>query len=194
MGELRPKEGERRRSPRFNCGGRATLYRLPFDGKSIPANLRNLSCGGLCVDVTQPVEPGARAEVVVCVNSVSFRAAALVRNQKETSGTSLQFVQLGTVAKEVLDDLLARLAKVQALNRKLRTARIDEDLEQMLSEERMLVEQKQFRAFVAGNCGVWVARERKGADSEAQVQGVQQEPEAKAEVVVPQLIEIDLFG
>ena len=70
------------------------------------------------------------------VNASSFRAAALVKAQKDVSSTSLEFVQISAGGKDVLEDLLERLAKVQALNRKLRSSRIDEDTRRMLADKR----------------------------------------------------------
>jgi hypothetical protein len=131
------RDGERRRSPRFPCAGQATICGLPLDGKSIPATLRNLSAGGICVSIATPVELGARTEIVVRANAASFRAAALVAG-RTALGTGLQFLQVSARGKDVLADLLEQLARLQALNRKLRSPRIDEDTERMLTTRRDL--------------------------------------------------------
>jgi len=135
VGDHGSKPGERRAAPRFSCGGRATIYRLPMDGTAIPASLRNLSVGGICLDLAHDVEPGTRTELAVRINASSFRASALVRERGEGSGTSLVFVKLSAGGKEVLADLLARMAQIQALSRKLRAPRVDEGTKQMLARK-----------------------------------------------------------
>ena len=182
MGESRLKQGERRKSPRFNVGGSAKIYCLPFDGDAIFLGaLRNLSSGGICLAMGPPFEPGALMEVVVQVNTASFRAAAVVRAQRDPSATSLEFVQISTGAKGVLADVLGRLAKMQELNRRLRASRLDADT------ERMLAEQGKYRVVRFGG------ESRLAVEADPALAG---EPEITREskVVEPRLIEIDLFG
>ncbi len=181
VAELDSTVAERRRSPRFNCGGRANIYCLPFDGTAVAGTLRNLSLGGICLDMASAVEPGARMEVLVRVNAASFRAAALVRGQRDISGTCLEFVQISAGAKDVLGDVLVRLAKMQALNRRLRESQTDKDIERLLAEEG------KFRLVRIGGGDASMVR----ADSV-----VADEPgtAGECEIVEPRLIEIDLFG
>jgi hypothetical protein len=181
VAELDYTVGERRRSPRFNCSGRAKIYCLPFDGKAISGTLRNLSLGGICLEMSPAVEPGARMEVLVRVNAASFRAAALVRGQRDISGTCLEFVQISAGAKDVLADLLAGLAKMQALNKRLRESRLDKDTERMLAKEG------KFRVVRVGGRDMSVVR----ADS---VFADEPEMSNECEIVEPRPIEIDLFG
>ncbi len=181
---------ERRRSPRFTCGGRAAIYCLPSDGRSIAGTLRNLSEGGICLDLAQPVEPGARTEILLRVNAASFRAAALVKGQRERSSTCMQFVEISVGGRDVLADVLARLARLQALNRKLRADRVDADT------ERALADQAGFRLVTTGGVGMsnWVAR----YGTEGQSPLVMVEPEEIIEREMGgarvELIDIDLFA
>ena len=179
VGEPDPKDGERRRSPRFCCSGHAKIYCLPFDGKSIAGTLRNLSLGGICLDLAHPIEPGARTELIVRVNDASFRAAALVRGQRDALGASLQFMQLSAGGREVLAELLERLARVQVLNRKLRSSHIDEET------ERILAERPKFRIARAASCAI-------GASST--VQACEPEEATGSQIVVAEGFAIDLFG
>lgn len=175
------KDNERRRSPRFHCGGEVKVYCLPFDGRSIPGTLRNLSLGGVCLEIARPVEPGARAEVVVSVNAASFRAAALVKEQKEVGGTSLEFLQIGAVAKDVLADLLTQLAQMQWLNRRLRSPRTEADIKKMLMKRAVRVGGGKSKAVIAVASGGLMPSEVGGAaviEPELEVEG----------------FEIDLFG
>ncbi len=131
--------------------------------------------------MTPAVEPGARMEVLVRVNAASFRAAALVRGQRDLSGTCLEFVQISAGAQDVLADLLARLAKMQALNRRLRASRLDKDAERMLAEEG------KFRLVRVGGRDLSVERADSGFADEPEMAG-------ECEIVEPRLVEIDLFG
>ena len=180
MAHLGSKDSERRRSPRFNCGGQATVYCLPLDGTSISATLRNLSSGGICLDASQPIKLGARAELVVRVNTSSFRAAALAIGRSELSGTSLQFVRISAGGKETLADLLERLARLQALNRRLRSSRIDPDT------ERALAQRQASRFLITEKNGVSEVE-----PSLCLVEKGSVEPESEQ---WQQLIRIDLFG
>ncbi len=140
-----------------------------------------MSSGGICLEMTPAVEPGARMEVLVRVNAASFRAAALVRGQRDLSGTCLEFVQISAGAQDVLADLLARLAKMQALNRRLRASRLDKDAERMLAEEG------KFRLVRVGGRDLSVERADSGFADEPEMAG-------ECEIVEPRLVEIDLFG
>lgn len=183
------KASERRRSPRFTCGGRAAIYCLPYDGRSIPGTLRNLSEGGICLDLAQPVEPGARTEIVVRVNAASFRAAALVKGQRQPSSTCMQFVEISTGGRDALADVLDRLARLQTLNRKLRADRMDAETERALAEEAG------FRLVTTRGAGMsnWIARH--GAEGQSPL--VRGEPEEIMEREIAgarvELIDIDLF-
>ncbi|MFZ1919739.1 MAG: PilZ domain-containing protein [Terriglobales bacterium] len=182
VAEFDSTAAERRRSPRFNCGGRAKIYCLPFDGTSLSGTLRNLSLGGICLDMAAAVEPGARMEVLVRVSAASFRAGALVRGQRDSSGTSLEFVQISAGAKDVLADLLVRLATLRALNGRLRSSRLDEDT------ERLLMQEGKVRFAMVGKAG------RSAVPADSFVFADEQETSGECEIVEPRLIEIDLFG
>ncbi|MGA9529916.1 MAG: PilZ domain-containing protein [Terriglobales bacterium] len=184
MTTVDPKGEDRRRNPRFVCGGCATIYHVPFNGTSISASLRNVSVGGLCLDMASPVDPGARTEVVLRVNASSFRAAALVKGQTGVSGTSLEFVQISAGGKDVLEELLERLAKVQALNRRLRSSRVDEDTRRMLSEK------KKFRVVGVGDVSRVIGI---GGSHGAEATVSVEQEKAEADLVQPEAIEIDLF-
>jgi len=138
MPEPGPKADDRRRNPRFSCGGRAIVHCLPFDGISIAGVLRDLSLGGICLAAAQPMESGARTEVIVSVNATSFRAAALVSGQRRGRGTCLQFMEMSARGQSMLAELLGRLASLQALNRRLRSSQIDEETKRVLLERERL--------------------------------------------------------
>ena len=130
-----PKENERRRSPRFSCGGRAAIYCLPYNGVAIAGTLRNLSEGGICLNLPHALEEGMRTEVLVKVSTLSFRAAALVKGAKDSSTTSLEFLELSTGGKDALDEALQDLVRFHALTQKLRADRIDPETARALAEE-----------------------------------------------------------
>lgn len=180
MPESGLKDGERRRSPRFACGGRATIQCLPFEGVPISGVLRDLSVGGICLEVAEPVEPGARTEVVVSVNAASFRAAALVTGPRAQSGTCLQFLKMSAGGKDVLADMLDRLAKLQALNRKLRASHMDAETARMLKQ--------------SGRFPLEVMRRDGGVTSARGSSVLIEEAESEIFEMDSPLIRIDFFG
>ncbi|MBZ5612614.1 MAG: PilZ domain-containing protein [Acidobacteriia bacterium] len=120
---------DRRDSPRFSCGGHATISRLPSDGIILPGKIRDLSLGGCCVETTSPIAPGVRAELVLRVNAASFRAVGEVRAIRGHSGACLEFVLLSAGGKGVLADLITELARLQAVMNDIRTTRREIDPE-----------------------------------------------------------------
>jgi hypothetical protein len=121
--DLRP------RNPRFSCGGLAKINVLPSNGVIVSAKIRNLSLGGCCVDTPVPIESGARAEIVVHVNAASFRAVGEVKGNRRNSEAGIEFVYLSRGGKDLLADLVAELARLQAFINHLKAARRDEEME-----------------------------------------------------------------
>ena len=122
-------DNDRRRSTRFTCGGDAKISLLPSDGIFLPGKILDLSLGGCCVDTTLSIHCGVRAEIVVRVNAASFRAVGEVRAIRGRSGAGVEFVHLSTGGKDLLEDLVAELARLQEVMNKLRSARRETDTE-----------------------------------------------------------------
>ena len=116
-------DNDRRRSTRFSCGGHAKISRLPSNGIFFPGKIRDLSLGGCCVDTTLPIEYGVRAEIIVRVNAASFRAVGEVKAIRGNSRAGMEFVHLSAVGKDMLADLVAELARLQAVTDNLRSGR-----------------------------------------------------------------------
>jgi hypothetical protein len=122
-------ENDRRRSPRFSCGGHVKISRLPSNGIFVPGTIRDLSLHGCCLDTPLPIDCGVRAEIVVRVNAASFRAVGEVKAIRGSSAAGVEFVHLTAGGKEMLGDLIAELAKLQAVMNKLKSARREMDAE-----------------------------------------------------------------
>ncbi len=124
-------EADRRRSPRFACGGHAHINCLPSNGIILPGQVRDLSLGGCHIDTLLPVDCGVRAEIVVRVNAASFRALGEVRAERGKSGAGLEFVQLSSGGKDMLADLITDLARLQATMNQLKLNRRDSGTESL---------------------------------------------------------------
>lgn len=122
-------DNDRRRSTRFSCGGDAKLSRLPSNGVILPGKIRDLSLHGCLIDTTLPIDCGVRAEIVVRVNAASFRAVGEVKATRGGSGAGMEFVHLSAVGKDRLSDVIAELARLQAVMNKLRSVRREMDAE-----------------------------------------------------------------
>ena len=129
MAENTNGDDDRPRNPRFSCGGVAKISLLPSNGIFLSGKIRDLSLGGCCVDTPVPIECGARAEIVVHVNSASFRAVGEVRGIRSNSEAGIEFVYLSKGGKDLLADLVAELAKLQAFINHLKAARRDAEIE-----------------------------------------------------------------
>lgn len=122
-------DDERRRSPRFACGGYARISCLPSNGIFLPGKILDLSLGGCCVDSVLPIDCGTRAEIVVRVNAASFRAVGEVRALRGQSGAGLEFVHLSAGGKDMLAGLIRELARLHAVMNELRSVRREIDAE-----------------------------------------------------------------
>jgi len=188
VGESRPKKDEeRRRSPRFSVGGWGTIHRLPLEGKAIPAVVRNLSVGGVCLDVGGQLELGDRTEMLLCVDAACFRAAALVREQRGFTRTCLEFVQISQGAKSVLEELIDHLAKLQMLTRKLRSGQMEEGM------AGKLLDAGRFRIMAVGKDEGSATGEESG-NIEGRASSSEDEAESRIVQLRHGLIQIDLFG
>lgn len=179
--------GDRRRSPRFACGGQAKISVPPSDGTVVSANLHNLSLGGICLDIDHPMDRGARTEVLVRVNTASFRSIGFVKALVEDSRACIEFVHMSACSKEILADLLAQLSRLQAVMAKLRSARAetDADLFQQLEEAGV-------RTVNYGSRVPWIGRTLNEHSSEAESPKVT-EPGTSSQSL-PLLIRVDFFG
>src|ERR1700693_1438401 len=129
MAENSDGDGVRPPTPRFSCGGVAKISLLPSNGLFLSGKILDLSLGGCCVDTPVPIECGARAEIVVHVNSSSFRAVGEVRGIHGNSEAGIQFIYLSRGGKDLLADLIAELARLQALIHQLKAARRETESE-----------------------------------------------------------------
>jgi hypothetical protein len=74
--------------------------------------IRDLGLGGCCIEnieTTFPFDLGAQTEILVKVNSWSFRAMAHVKAVRERSGISVEFMRMSTGGYGMLTDLIADL-------------------------------------------------------------------------------------
>ncbi|HTR22792.1 MAG TPA: PilZ domain-containing protein [Terriglobales bacterium] len=122
-------EENRRRHRRLACGGEARISLLPSDGAFYFGQLKNLSEGGLCVEMPCPLEVGSRAELLVRINGLTFRTVGQVRTL-ECPRTGMEFVQLTAGGRKMLEEFLANLSERQKAMTGLRSGRFrsEEDL------------------------------------------------------------------
>lgn len=123
------KDQERRHSPRFSCAGHAQIICLPSDGIFLPGTIRDLSLGGCHIQTISPFECGARAEVLMRVNTSSFRAVGQVRAIRDRCGFGMEFLLLSASGHDSLAELITQLARLQAMTNALPNERRDIDPE-----------------------------------------------------------------
>jgi len=121
---------DRRRCPRFSCGGLAKILCLPSDGIYLAGKVRDLSLNGCGIETVSPLECGARAEILLQVSDTSFRAIGQVKAVRGPGGIGMEFIQLSTGGQEMLVELLRELARQQAIATTLQAARREPGPEQ----------------------------------------------------------------
>ena len=187
MPERTEADEERRRSPRFNCGGQVKVSRLPSDGIFLPGKIRDLSLGGCCLDTALPIESGTRTEVVVRVNGASFRAVGIVRALRDKSATGIEFVQLSAGGRELLADLVLELARLKAIVNNLICARREMDAE---SFRRQIEAGRLHAAMFAARYPFLNTTLTAEISEQGQIATAREELTLKAPLVIP----VDLFG
>jgi hypothetical protein len=192
MPEHDGENDDRRGSPRFSCGGQATISRLPSDGIVLPGKIRDLSLGGCCVDTALPIDCGVRAELVVRVNAASFRALGEVRAFRGRSGVCLEFVRLSPSGKDMLADLIKELARLQAFVDKVKSSRRDLDAESF----RRQLEEGKLQALRLSKrfpfLGTILPAESSGESSE--LDQVASDGKDRIEEAQQLVVPVDLFG
>jgi hypothetical protein len=99
----------------------------------LPGKIRDLSMGGCCVETASALPCGVQAEIVVRINSASFRAVSQVRAiRNRTAGK--EFVHLSARGKDMLAEVVEEMARLQAFVNQLRAARREVEAEQLLQE------------------------------------------------------------
>ena len=106
---------DRRRNPRYLCGGDAQLTLVPSNGDVLSGRVGNLGLGGCFIELGSPLDVGTRAEILVRVNMLCFRAMSLVRAVRRCSGLGLEFVRLSAGGQSALSELVRDLRRAQAL-------------------------------------------------------------------------------
>ncbi len=122
MGELTTRNEDRRRNPRFHCGGEAKIVLLPSDGILFPGRVLDLSLGGCCIETVPPFPCGGKAEVLLHVNTSSFRAVGEVRGMRDGMKICMEFLRLSARGRDLLAELIAQLARVRATMNALKRA------------------------------------------------------------------------
>ena len=122
------RDEDRRRYRRMPCGGEARISLLPSDGALYCGALRNLSQGGICVDMPCPLEVGSRAELLVRINGLSFRTLGQVTT-REHSRTGMEFVYLTASGRQMLQEFLGDLEELQRTMTKLRLGSVESEAE-----------------------------------------------------------------
>jgi hypothetical protein len=105
---------ERRRMPRYSCSGLAQISCLPLYGSFRSGKVRDLGLGGCCIECIKTVplpDLGARAEILVEVNSWFFRAMTHVRALRGDSGISMEFIRMSAGGSSMLADMIADLER-----------------------------------------------------------------------------------
>jgi hypothetical protein len=121
-------EEDRRRHRRFPCGGEARISLLPSDGALYLGRPRNLSEGGLCLEMPCPLEVGVRAELMLYVGGLSLRTLGQVKTIAR-SRVGMEFVQISAGGREMLQELLVDFEELQKTMVRLRSGRMESEAE-----------------------------------------------------------------
>lgn len=133
---LSTEDEDRRRSPRISCGGLAKIVSVPSEGLALPGRLVNLSLEGCGLEMEPWLANGTRAEILLRVNSSSFRVLCEVRAHLAPSHVGVEFLRMSGVAESILAELMRELARQRAESRAFRTLHRGQD---SLSKSKRIV-------------------------------------------------------
>ena len=101
--------GENRWHPRYQCNGSASVRQT---GVSYPihAEIKDISRGGIYLEMSTPLLVGAQITVTVSVQEVSFEAAGTVRTSYPLVGMGIAFTSLSPKNQETIAHMIASQA------------------------------------------------------------------------------------
>jgi hypothetical protein len=117
------RDEDRRLHRRLACGGEARISLLPEDGALYFGALRDLSQGGICMEMPCPLDVGSRAEILVRIDGLTFRTVGQVTT-RERSRTGMEFVHLTATGRQLLQEFLVDLEEMQRATARLRAGRV----------------------------------------------------------------------
>src|SRR3989442_15409493 len=85
---------DRRRSPRFSCGGLGKILCLPSDGSYLAGKVRDLSLNGCGIETVSSLECGGRGEILVEGKDTCFRAIGQVKAGCGSGGRRVEIILL----------------------------------------------------------------------------------------------------
>lgn len=105
----KPSGKERRTAHRFHCDGRVEVNRIPSNGKR-QGKLKDLSHAGCFVEMSQPFAAPSYVELMIETESARLRLTGTVKSSRK-NGMGIQFAQIGSSARCMLEDLIADLER-----------------------------------------------------------------------------------
>jgi hypothetical protein len=142
MSTPEPQDLDRRQNPRIRCGGLANIVSLPSEGLSVSGKVLNLSLGGCGIATAVPLPIGTRAEIMLCVNAVSFRVLGQVQALPAAHLVCVEFLLLSALGRHMVADLIQELAKQRAIANLLKGSRRQPDYEAAHRTRQALVHGK----------------------------------------------------
>jgi len=104
------ESSERRAHPRLRCKGTAALHLYPA-GIRCEGVVVDLSLGGCCLEVEEPIEepPGTHVEVFLRVMGTTVQVAGILCNVRHQVWAGIQFTGVSSRKKEQIQELITEL-------------------------------------------------------------------------------------
>ena len=104
------ESGERRTQPRLQCTGTAKVHLFPARIRC-DGSLVNMSLGGCCVEVKEPIEEplGSRVEVYLRVMGMTVQVAGVLCHVRDQVCAGIQFTGVSCRKAEQINELIEEL-------------------------------------------------------------------------------------
>ncbi|MGA8150618.1 MAG: PilZ domain-containing protein [Terriglobales bacterium] len=109
IGRVSQRPNERRRSSRYCCGGLADALRIPIIGDAVKATVSDISLHGCRILTEFTFECGMPLDLLLRVESISFRASGNVKVVRGPAEIGIEFTRLSAGGQRRLTELLAEL-------------------------------------------------------------------------------------
>jgi hypothetical protein len=99
------RQEERRRHPRFNCSGTASIWEQGHE-LAISARVNEISLGGCYIETMSPLRLATRVRLELSINCLSISLEGMVRSSQPQFGMGIEFMEMAPAEAEKLQRVI----------------------------------------------------------------------------------------
>ncbi|MGB9104423.1 MAG: PilZ domain-containing protein [Terriglobales bacterium] len=103
------RQEERRRHPRFNCSGTASIWEQGHELAS-SARVNEISLGGCYIETMSPLRLATCVRLELSINHRSISLEGMVRNSQPNYGMGIEFIKIAAAEAEKLQSVIGEVS------------------------------------------------------------------------------------